>query len=103
MLSVLTSVVLTVMVLAQKEALLKALFGAVEPAVMDAGLVYLRISAYSYPAIAVYNAGVSLCRSLGRTKDPMKISLVSNAINLAGNLVGVFVLKPGSPASPILR
>lgn len=39
--------------------LLGLLFGQVEPDVMQAGLVYLRISAYSYPALALYN-----CRRL---------------------------------------
>ncbi|MBQ3107941.1 MAG: hypothetical protein IJC68_04950 [Firmicutes bacterium] len=81
---VLLSFVLVVPVLLLKEQLLRGLFGRVEPAVMEAGLVYLRISAYSYPALAVYNAGVALYRSLGKTKTTMKISLVSNGINLVG-------------------
>lgn len=93
--SALLSFVLAVPVLLLKEQLLRGLFGRVEPAVMEAGLVYLRISAYSYPALAVYNAGVALYRSLGKTKTTMKISLVSNLINLMGNLIGVFVLKAG--------
>ncbi len=39
--------------------LLRMLFGEVERDVMEACVTYLRISAYSYPAIAVYNAGVA--------------------------------------------
>ena len=30
-------------------------------------LTYLRISAYSYPALAIYNAGAAVYRSLGKT------------------------------------
>lgn len=93
--SAILSIALALPVLACKEQLLRLLFGAVEPAVMDAGVIYLRISAYSYPAIAVYNAGVALYRSLGKTKTTMQISLISNIINLIGNLIGVFVLKAG--------
>lgn len=93
--SVILSAALALPVLAAKRQILGALFGAVEPEVMDAGVIYLRISAYSYPAIAVYNAGAALFRSLGKTKTTMNISLVSNAINLAGNLIGVFILKAG--------
>lgn len=93
--SALLSVVLAVLVLAAKAPMLKLLFGAVEPAVMESSLIYLRISAYSYPALAVYNAGVALYRSLGKTEITMKISLVSNVINLVGNLIGVFILKAG--------
>lgn len=95
MFSALLSIVLSVPVLLFKAPLLKLLFGAVEPAVMDAGVIYLRISAYSYPAIAIYNAGVALYRSLGKTKTTMQISFLSNVINLIGNLIGVFVLKAG--------
>lgn len=39
--------------------LLRLLFGEVDQDVMTACVTYLRISAYSYPAIAVYNAGVA--------------------------------------------
>ena len=95
MFSGILSAALMIPVLVFKGPLHRGLFGAVEPGVMDACLVYLRISAYSYPAIAVYNAGVALYRSLGKTKVTMKISLVSNVINLIGNLIGVFVLKAG--------
>jgi len=93
--STLLSSALTVLVLCVNPYLLKALFGAVEPQVMEAGVLYLRISAYSYPAIAVYNAGAALYRSLGKNRTTMKISLLANVINLIGNLIGVFVLKAG--------
>lgn len=93
--SAILSMILALPVLVFKKQILFALFGAVEPAVTEAGVIYLQISAYSYPAIAVYDAGVALYRSLGKTKTTMKISLISNVINLIGNLIGVFVLKAG--------
>ena len=62
---------------------------------MDACLTYLRISAYSFPALAVYNAGAALCRSVGKTQVTMYISLVANVVNIVGNCVGVFVLNLG--------
>lgn len=55
----------------------------------------LKISAYSYPALAIYNASASLYRSMGKTKVTMYVSLVSNVINVVGNLIGVFVLHAG--------
>jgi len=91
----LLSILLGGLVLIAREPILGLLFGTVEPSVMESGLIYLRISAYSYPALAVYNAGVALYRSLGKTRTTMNISLISNVINLAGNLIGVFVLKAG--------
>ncbi|HBN55506.1 MAG TPA: MATE family efflux transporter, partial [Lachnospiraceae bacterium] len=56
---------------------------------------YLRISAYSYPALAVYNSGAAIYRSLGKTDVTMYLSVVSNVINIIGNLIGVFVLHAG--------
>ena len=38
----------------------------VEQPVMEACMIYMRISAYSYPALAVYNAGAAVYRSLGK-------------------------------------
>ncbi len=93
--SVVLSVVLGVAVLAGNRFLMGLMFGSVELEVMEACVTYLRISAYSYPALAVYNAGASLQRSLGKTKATMYISLISNVINLVGNVIGVFVLKAG--------
>ena len=75
--------------------LLGLLFGQVEPDVMEAGVLYLRISAYSYPALALYNAGAALYRSMNKTKVTMNVSLGMNAINVAGNAIGIFVLHAG--------
>lgn len=49
------------------EGLLKLLFRRIEPDIMDACTTYLQITAFSYPALAVYNAGAALCRSNQRT------------------------------------
>ncbi|MDE6635435.1 MAG: polysaccharide biosynthesis C-terminal domain-containing protein, partial [Lachnospiraceae bacterium] len=71
------------------------LFGKVEPDVLDSGLVYLRISAYSFPFLAVYNACAGVFRSMGKTKTLMVVSVIMNAINVAGNGLGVFVFHAG--------
>ena len=75
--------------------ILRLMFGKVEPEVMEACVTYLRISAYSYPAIAVYNAGAAVYRSVGKTSTTMYISVLSNIINVIGNVIGVFVLNAG--------
>ncbi len=93
--SALFSVLIGLAALIGNEAMLRLLFGKVERDVMDACITYLRISAYSYPALAIYNAGASVCRSLGKTNVTMYLSVISNAINVVGNVIGVFVLKAG--------
>lgn len=75
--------------------LLRLLFGEVEPEVMEACQTYLRISAYSYPALAIYDAGASIYRSMGKTKATMYLSLLSNGINVVGNSLGIFVFHAG--------
>lgn len=89
------SVIISVPVLICGEWLLRQLFGRVEPDVMAACVTYLKISAYSYPALAVYNSGAAIYRSLGKTDVTMYLSAVSNIINIIGNLIGVFVLHAG--------
>lgn len=78
-----------------KRQLLGLMFGRVDSDVMDACMIYLRISAYSFPAIAIYNAGAALCRSIGKTSVTMYISVLSNVINVIGNAIGIFVLHAG--------
>lgn len=92
MFSTLLSIVLTCIVLMFHQAILSALFGKVEIDVMNACITYIVISALSYPFIAIYNAGASLFRSMGKTKTTMYVSLASNIINVIGNCIGVFVL-----------
>lgn len=89
------SVVTALLVLIGNEAILRLMFGKVEASVMQACITYLRISAYSYPALAIYNAGAAVYRSLGKTSTTMYLSVASNVINVVGNIIGVFVLKAG--------
>jgi putative MATE family efflux protein len=93
--SVIFSTVLMLLVLIGNKWMLELLFGKVEPEVMQACIVYLKISAYSYPALAIYNSGAAIYRSIGKTSTTMYISVFSNIINVVGNLIGVFVLKAG--------
>lgn len=95
MISVLFSIAITVAVLALNGTLIRLLFGKVESKVREACITYLKISAYSYPALAIYNTGAALYRSIGKTSTTMYISIASNVINVIGNVIGVFVLKEG--------
>lgn len=93
--SVIFSVLVAALVLIGNEGMLRLMFGKVESDVMQACITYLKISAYSYPALAVYNAGTALFRSMGKTSVTMYLSVASNIINVIGNLIGVFVLRAG--------
>lgn len=77
------------------EELLMLCFGAIEADVKEAGLLYLRITALSFPFLALYNAGAAIFRSVGNSKVSMQVSLVMNVINVAGNAFCIFVLHWG--------
>lgn len=63
--SALFSIALAAAVLLADRPLLALLFGEVDREVMEACVTYLRISAFSYPAIAIYNAGAAMCLDWG--------------------------------------
>ena len=75
--------------------LMRLFFGSIDDDVMAAGLIYLRITALSFPFIALYNAGAAIFRSVGNSKVSMQVSLLMNAINVVGNAICIFVLKMG--------
>ena len=95
MISVFFSIAITIFLLLFNKSLMSLIFGKVETDVMIACITYLRISVYSYPALAIYNAGAALYRSIGKTNTTMYISVISNIINVVGNIIEVFVLHAG--------
>lgn len=83
------------LVLVFAKPLLHLLFGNVEADVMAAALLYLQISALSFPFLALYNAGAALFRSLGDSGVSMRISVIMNVVNVIGNAVLVFGFHMG--------
>ena len=96
LISALLSVVLSVLILVFRTPLLKLLFGKIESDVMSACESYLVITTFSLPALAIYDAGAALCRSMKKTNATMYISVVTNVLNIIGNCIGVFVLHLGA-------
>lgn len=96
MISAVISTVITILILSFHTQLLKLLFGKIEADVMAACDTYLIITTVSLPALAVYDAGAALCRSIGKTNVTMYISIAANVINVVGNCIGVFALKLGA-------
>jgi len=92
---IILSTVLMVFVLGFYRQILRLLFGEVDPLVMTASITYLKITAYSFPAMAVYSGGAALYRTMGKTRTIMHLSIVMNLINVIGNAIGVFVLHAG--------
>ena len=89
------SVLVTLIALAGRGSLLKAIFGNVDGEVMSAAVVYFWITALSYPFVAVYNSCAALFRSMGNSKASMAVSLVINTLNVIGNAVCVYGFHMG--------
>ena len=77
-------------------ALLERMYPATETQTMAACKTYMWIVALSFPANAIYNAGAALYRTMGKTSVTMKVSLLTNLVNVAGNAIGIFVLHAGA-------
>ena len=86
-----------------RKALLRLIFGTVEPAVMEAAETYFLITAFSYPFLAVFNSTSAIYRAAGSTRLPMVISVCGNLLNIAGNAILMFGLHMGvAPLRQIL-
>ena len=73
-----------------KGAILHRFFGDITPQVRAYADTYLTITAFSIPAIAVYEAGAATFRTMGNSKVTMWISLMMNLINISGNAVFIY-------------
>ena len=87
--------------LALRKTLLRLIFGSVEADVMAAAETYFLITAFSYPALAVFNAVSAIYRSAGKTRLPMAVSVGGNLVNVAGNAYLMFGLRLGVAGAAI--
>ena len=81
MISTMVSALCSAAILTWNREILQLLFGRVEKSVMQACMTYQRISAYSFAALGIYNAGAAVCRSEGKTSVTLKIAVFSNIVN----------------------
>jgi len=84
------AVLVTVVMYILKPLVVGHLFGRIEADVMAATDTYYRIVMASIPGIALYSAGTALFRAMERTDITLKVSIVMNVINVAGNAILIF-------------
>ena len=78
-----------------RKGLIHLLYGTLEENVLENALVYLVISAISYPFLAIYNSCAALFRSMGNSKISMQVSIIMNGINIAGDAILIFGFHMG--------
>ena len=62
---------------------------------MQSALTYLTVSVFSYPVLAIYNAGAALFRAQGNSRISMLIAGLINIVNLIGNSLFIFRVQVG--------
>ena len=75
--------------------MIRLFYGSIDADVLDAGTLYLKIIAVSYPFLALYNAGAAIFRSVGNSEVSMRVSVIMNITNIMGNAFCIFVLRMG--------
>lgn len=86
---------ISVLVIAFNKPILSLFFGKIEDDVMINAVIYMVISALSFPFLAVYNSCAALFRSMGNSQITFKVSLLMNVINIGGNALCIFGLHMG--------
>ncbi len=93
---IIAGLLLGLIVILVRKPMLGLFFGSIEADVMENALIYLTISALSFPFLAVYNACAALFRSMGNSQITLKVSVLINLINVAGNAICIFGLHMGA-------
>lgn len=84
------SIIITALLYLLSAPIITKLFGEIEADVMAATSDYYMYVMAAIPAIAIYNAGAALFRSMEKTDITLKVSMVMNAINVGGNAILIF-------------
>ncbi len=89
------SLVITGVLYAVRRPLMSGLFGDIEADVMGHATTYYLIVEASIPFLALYSAGAAIFRVMGNSAVSMKVSLIMNGINVAGNALMIYGLRCG--------
>jgi putative MATE family efflux protein len=99
--SIIISLLITALCLLFYRQILQIIYGRMEADVRGAAETYFWITLLSYPFLAVYNAAAALFRSVGNSATTMKISILMNLINFAGNALLIYGFHMGVAGAAI--
>ena len=89
------SLVITALFYLGRRFVLGVVFGQVAPDVAAYANTYYLIVESSTPFLAIYSAGAALFRVMGNSRISMWVSLLMNAVNVAGNALLIFGFHMG--------
>lgn len=89
------SIIVTILFILFRRPLLSTIFGQVDDLVMANSIRYFTITVISYPFLALSGVGAAFFRAQGNSGYPMRISLLSNLLNIIGNAILIFGMDLG--------
>lgn len=89
------TVAVAALVILLRRPIMTLFFGSIEEEVMENAIIYLIISSFSFPFLAIYNACAALFRSMGNSQITLKVSVLMNVINIMGNAVCIYGFRMG--------
>lgn len=89
------AVLIAVFAIGLNAPILRLFFGQIDADVMGNAIIYFIISALSFPSLAVYSSCAALFRAMGNAKVTLKVSILMNLINVAGNAICIYGLRMG--------
>ena len=92
---------ITVLMLLFSNWLLTHLFGSIEPDVYYHAKRYMDVVNFSLPAIAIFEAGSAIFRTMNDSKTTMKLSFLMNVMNVAGNAALIYGFSMGTQGAAI--
>lgn len=99
--STMVATAVTLIVVVLRVPLLNLLFGKAEPAVMSSALKYFTIVSLSFPLLAIESSGAVIYRVTGNSMIGLKVSIMMNLINVAGNAVLIYGFGMGAAGAAI--
>lgn len=81
--------------------ILRLLFGEVEADVWSAALAYFFFLALSLPFLAIENSVAATLRAQGDSMTSLKVSILMNFVNIAGNAILIYGLDLGAAGAAI--
>lgn len=81
--------------------LLKLIFGKIDADVMFHAQRYFLFTALSFPFMAIYGGCAALFRSMGNSKISMIASIITNAVNVTGNAILIYLFHLGAAGAAI--
>jgi putative MATE family efflux protein len=88
--SVFISLILMALTMALCGPILRLIYGNIAEDVMQAAQTYFFVRAISYPFLAIYTSCAALFRSMGDSKNPMRVTILVNIINIGGNALFIY-------------